>query len=132
MNIGLIAHNNKKILMENLCIAYRHILNKHTIFATGSTGTLVAETANLTVNKYLAGHLGGEQQLGSQIINNEIDLLIFLRDPAYYKDYEDDINSIIRLCDAHNIPLATNLATAEALLLTLDRGDLDWREIIKQ
>lgn len=132
MNIGLIAHNNKKILMENLCIAYRHILNKHTIFATGSTGTLVEETANLTVNKYLAGHLGGEQQLGSQIINNEIDLLIFLRDPAYYKDYEDDINSIIRLCDAHNIPLATNLATAEALLLTLDRGDLDWREIIKQ
>lgn len=132
MNIALVAHDNKKILMENLCIAYRHILNKHNIFATGSTGTLVAETANLSVHKYLAGHLGGEQQLGSQIINNEIDLLIFLRDPSYHKDYEDDINSILRLCDIHNIPLASNLATAEALLLTLDRGDLDWREIMKQ
>ncbi len=132
MNIALVAHDNKKILMENLCIAYRHILNKHTLFATGSTGTLIEETANLQVNKYLAGHLGGEQQLGSQIINNDIDLLIFLRDPSYAKDYEDDINSIMRLCDMHNIPLASNLATAEALLLTLDRGDLDWREIMKQ
>ena len=74
MNIALVAHDNKKILMENLCIAYRHILNKHTLFATGSTGALVEETANLTVNKYLSGHLGGEQQLGSQIINNDIDL----------------------------------------------------------
>lgn len=132
MNIALVAHDNKKILMENLCIAYRHILNKHTLFATGSTGTLIEETANLQVNKYLAGHLGGEQQLGSQIINNDIDLLIFLRDPSYARDYEDDINSIMRLCDIHNIPLASNLATAEALLLTLDRGDLDWREIMKQ
>ena len=132
MNIALVAHDNKKILMENLCIAYRHILNKHTLFATGATGTLIQETGNLNVNKYLAGHLGGEQQLGSQIINNEIDLLIFLRDPSYVKDYEDDINSIMRLCDTHNIPLASNLATAEALLLTLDRGDLDWREIMKQ
>lgn len=132
MNIALVAHDNKKILMENLCIAYRHILNKHQIFATGSTGTLVEGTANLSVHKYLAGHLGGEQQLGSQIINNEIDLLIFLRDPSYQKDYEDDMNSIMRLCDTHNIPLASNLATAEALLLTLDRGDLDWREVMKQ
>ncbi len=132
MNIALVAHNNKKILMENLCIAYRHILNKHTLFATGSTGTLIEETANLTINKYLAGHLGGEQQLGSQIINNDIDLVIFLRDAENSKDYESDINSIMRLCDAHNIPLASNLATAEALLLALDRGDLDWREIMKQ
>lgn len=132
MNIALVAHDNKKILMENLCIAYRHILNKHTLFATGSTGTLIEETVNLSINKYLAGHLGGKQQLGSQIINNEIDLLIFLRDPSYTNDYEDDMNSITRLCDAHNIPLASNLATAEALLLTLDRGDLDWREIMKQ
>ena len=132
MNIALVAHDNKKILMENLCIAYRNILNKHILFATGSTGALIEETANLHVNKYLAGHLGGEQQLGSQIINNDIDLVIFLRDPSYSKDYEDDINSLMRLCDVHNIPLASNLATAEALLLTLDRGDLDWREIIKQ
>lgn len=132
MNIALIAHDNKKILMENLCIAYRHILNKHTILATGSTGTLVEETANLSIHKFLPGHLGGEQQLGSQIINDEVDLLIFLRDPTYDKDYDDDTSSILRLCDRHNIPLASNLSTAEALLLALDRGDLDWREIMKK
>lgn len=131
MNIALVAHDNKKILMENLCIAYRHILIKHNIFATGTTGQLVEETANLTVNKYLAGHLGGEQRLGSQIANNDIDLVIFLRDPVTSKNYEPDINSVLRLCDIHNIPLASNLATAEALLLALDRGDLDWRNIIK-
>lgn len=81
MNIALVAHDNKKILMENLCIAYRHILSKHTIFATGTTGLLIEETSNLTVHKYLAGHLGGEQQLSSQVTNNDIDLVIFLRDP---------------------------------------------------
>ncbi len=132
MNIALIAHDNKKILMENLCIAYRHILIKHNIFATGTTGQLVEETANLTINKYLAGHLGGEQQLGSQIANNDIDLVIFLRDPVTSKNYEPDIHSVLRLCDIHNIPLASNLATAEALLLALDRGDLDWRNVIRQ
>ena len=132
MNIALIAHDNKKILMENLCIAYRHILIKHNLFATGTTGQLVEETANLNINKYLAGHLGGEQQLGSQIANNDIDLVIFLRDPVTCKNYEPDIHSVLRLCDIHNIPLASNLATAEALLLALDRGDLDWRNILKQ
>jgi len=132
LNIALIAHDNKKILMENLCIAYRHILIKHNIFATGTTGQLVEETANLTINKYLAGHLGGEQQLGSQIANNDIDLVIFLRDPVTSKNYEPDIHSVLRLCDIHNIPLASNLATAEALLLALDRGDLDWRNVVRQ
>lgn len=131
MNIALVAHDSKKVLMENLCIAYRHILSKHTIFATGTTGLLIEETSNLIVNKYLAGHLGGEQQLGAQISNNEIDLVIFLRDPVSQKNYEPDINSVLRLCDMHNIPLASNLATAEALLLALDRGDLDWRNLLK-
>lgn len=129
MNIALIAHDNKKKLMENLCIAYRHILTKHTLYATGTTGRLVEEAANLSVHKYLAGHLGGEQQLGSQVANNDIDLVIFLRDPVSPKYYEPNINSILRLCDLHNIPLASNLATAEILLLALDRGDLDWRNI---
>ena len=130
MNIALVAHDNKKILMENLCIAYRHIFIKHDIYATGTTGQMIEETANLTVHKYLAGHLGGEQQLGSQITNNDIDLVIFLRDPVNPKNYEPDISAVLRLCDIHNIPLASNLATAEALLLALDRGDLDWREIV--
>ncbi len=131
MNIALIAHDNKKKLMENLCIAYRNILGKHTLFATGTTGRLIEEAIGLPVNKYLAGHLGGEQQLSAQVALNNIDLVIFLRDPLSQKQYELDISSILRLCDIHNIPLASNLATAEALLLALDRGDLDWRIIVK-
>ena len=131
MNIGLIAHDNKKKLMENLCIAYRHILCKHDLFATGTTGRLVEKAANLTVQKYLSARLGGEQQMGAQIANNDIDLMIFLRDPVSPHSYESQVNSIIHLCDMHNIPLATNLATAEVMLLALDRGDLDWRNVMK-
>ncbi len=131
MNIGLIAHDSKKKLMQNFCIAYRGILNKNQLFATGTTGRLIEEVTNLTVHKYLAGHLGGEQQLGSQIENNQIDLLIFLRDPLSPKTHDPDVNNIFRLCDMHNIPLATNLATAELLIKSLDRGDLEWREIYK-
>ena len=131
MNIGLIAHDAKKKLMQNFCIAYRGILNKHELYATGTTGILIEEVTNLSVHKYIAGHLGGEQQLGSQIENNDIDMVIFLRDPLHPKKHEPDINNIFTLCDKHNIPLATNLATAELLILALDRGDLDWREFYK-
>ena len=131
MNIGLIAHDAKKKLMQNFCIAYRGILGKHELYATGTTGRLVEEVTNLTVHKYLAGHLGGEQQLGSEIEHNDIDMVIFLRDPQTPKSHEPDINNIFTLCDIHNIPLATNLATAELLVKALDRGDLDWREMFK-
>ncbi len=131
MNIGLVAHDSKKKLMQNFCIAYRGILSKNEIFATGTTGRLVEEVTNLAVHKYLAGHLGGTQQLGAQIEQNEIDLVIFLRDPLTVKSHEPDVNSIVRICDAHNIPLATNLATAELLIKSLDRGDLEWREMYK-
>mgnify|MGYP000375153683 FL=1 len=131
MNIALIAHDAKKILMQNFCIAYRGILSKHTIFATGTTGRLVEEVTNLTIHKYLAGHLGGEKQLGAQIENNELDLVIFLRDPLTPKIHEPDVNNVVKLCDTHNIPLATNLATAELLIRALDRGDLEWREMYK-
>ncbi|MBQ5708721.1 MAG: methylglyoxal synthase [Anaerotignum sp.] len=131
MNIGLIAHDNKKKLMENLCIAYRHILCKHDLFATGTTGRLVEEATGLSIQKYLSARLGGEQQMGAQISNNDIDLMIFLRDPVSPHSYESQVNSIIHLCDMHNIPLATNLATAEVMLLALDRGDLDWRNVMK-
>ena len=131
MNIGLTDHDNKKKLMENLCIAYRHILCRHEIYATGTTGRLVEEAANLVVHKYLSSHLGGDKQMGAQIINNDIDVMIYLRDPVSHQDYESEVNSILHLCDMHNIPLATNLATAEVLLLALDRGDLDWRNVVR-
>ena len=131
MNIGLVAHDSKKKLMQNFCIAYRGVLFRNDLFATGTTGRLVEEATNLTVHKYLSGHLGGTQQLGAQIEHNQIDLVIFLRDPLQAKSHEPDVNSIVRLCDAHNIPLATNLATAELLIMSLDRGDLEWREMYK-
>lgn len=131
MNIGLIAHDAKKKLMQNFCIAYRGILSKNELYATGTTGRLIEEVANLNVRKYLAGHLGGEQQLAAQIEHNEIDLVIFLRDALSAKSHEPDVNNVVRLCDVHNIPLATNLATAELLIKALDRGDLEWREMYR-
>lgn len=131
MNIGFIAHDSKKKLMQNFCIAYRGILCKHNLFATGTTGRLIEEAANLPVHKFLAGHLGGEQQLCAQIENNQMDLVIFLRDPLNPKSHEPNVDNAIRLCDTHNIPLASNVATAELLVKSLDRGDMDWREMYK-
>jgi len=117
--------------MQNFCIAYRGILSKNELYATGTTGRLIEEVTNLNVHKYLAGHLGGEQQIGAQIEHNEIDLVIFLRDPLAPKAHEPDVSNVMRLCDMHNIPLATNLASAELLIKSLDRGDLEWREMYK-
>lgn len=131
MNIALIAHDAKKKLMQNFCIAYRHILSKNDLYATGTTGRLIEEVTNLTIHKYLAGNLGGEQQLGIEIEHNKIDLVIFLRDPLNPKSHELDVNNLMRLCDIHNIPLATNLASAELLIKSLDRGELEWREMFK-
>lgn len=128
MNIGLVAHDAKKKLMQNFCIAYRGVLCKHSLFATGTTGRLIEEVTNLDVHKYLAGHLGGGQQLASMIEHDEMDLVIFLRDPHNPKVHEPDVNDVVRLCDTYNIPLATNLATAELLIKSLERGDLEWRE----
>lgn len=131
MNIGLIAHDSRKKLMQNFCIAYRGILSKHELYATGTTGRLVEEVTNLNVHKYLAGHLGGQQQLASQIEHNEMDMVIFLRDPLTPKSHEPNVNDVVRLCDTYNIPLATNLATAELLIRALGRGDLEWREMYR-
>lgn len=131
MNIGLIAHDSKKTLMQNFCIAYRGILSKHNLYSTGTTGRLIEEVTNLTVHKYLAGNLGGEQQLGAQIAQNDIDAMIFLRDPAAQPFHDPDVNNVFRLCDTYNIPMATNLATAELIILSIDRGDLDWREMYR-
>ena len=131
MRIALIAHDAKKKLMQNFCIAYRGILSRHQLYATSTTGRLIEEVTNLNIHKHLAGHLGGMQQIGAQIEQNEIDLLIFLRDPLNPKRHEPDVNNVVKLCDMHNIPLATNPATAELLIKSLDRGDLEWREMYK-
>ena len=131
MNIALIAHDSKKKLMQNFCVAYRGILSKHELYATGTTGRLIEEVTNLSIHKFLAGHLGGEQQLAAQIEQNLIDLVIFLRDPVSAKVHEPNVENVFRDCDIHNIPLATNLASAELLIKSLDRGDLEWREMYK-
>ena len=131
MNIGLVAHDAKKNLMLNFCRAYKGILQKNELYATGTTGRLIEEVTNLNIHKFLAGHLGGTQQLGAQIEHNNIDLVIFLRDALTQKSNEPDVNNIVKICDANNIPLATNVATAELLIKALDRGDMDWREMYR-
>ena len=122
MNVGLIAHDSKKKLMQNFCIAYRGILSKNSLYATGTTGRLIEEVTNLNVHKYLSGHLGGEQQMCTDIEQDQLDLVVFLREPVSPKRTDPDASSIVRMCDAHNIPVATNLATAELLVKARERG----------
>lgn len=131
MNIGLVAHDSKKKLMQNFCIAYRGVLSRHSLYATGTTGRLIEEVTNLNVYKYLPGHLGGAQQLSSQIEHDQMDLVIFLRDPSTTKSHEPNVNNVVMICDMYNIPIATNVATAELLIKSLERGDMEWREMYR-
>ena len=130
MTIALIAHDSKKELMVQFCTAYCRILSQHKLVATGTTGKLIAEATGLQVQRFLAGVQGGDQQIGARIACNEIDLLLMFRDPLNPKPHEPKENNLLRLCDVHNIPVATNVATAEALIHSLERGDLDWRDIV--
>jgi methylglyoxal synthase len=130
MNIAIIAHDAKKELMTQFCIAYCGILSRHRLFATGTTGKLVSDATGLEITKFLSGAQGGDQQIGSLIACNEIDMLLIFSDPLDPKEHEPNVNSLLRLCDVHNVPAATNIATAEALIHSLDRGDLDWRDIV--
>lgn len=131
MNVALIAHDSKKELMVQFCIAYCGILSRYSICATGTTGKLVSEATGLHIQRFMSGSQGGDQQLASSISCNEIDLLLFFRDPLNAKAHEPNDINILRLCDVHNIPVATNIATAEALIHALERGDLDWREYMR-
>ncbi len=131
MNIGLIAHDAKKTLMQNFCVAYRNILSNHTLFATGTTGRMIEEAVNLPVHKLLAGHLGGELQLCALIEDNQLDAVIFLRDPLTPKTNDPEPQNVIQLCDQSPIPIATNLASAELLIHAIDRGELEWRNVYK-
>ena len=130
MNIAIIAHDSKKELMVQFCIAYCGILSRHSICATGTTGKLVAEATGLEIQRFMSGKQGGAQQIAARIACNEIDLLMFFRDPLSPKPHEPNEMNMMRLCDVHNIPFATNVATAEVLVRALDRGDFDWRNIV--
>ena len=129
MKVGLIAHDSKKKLMQNFCIAYRGILTRHELYATGTTGSLIQEVSNLRIHKFLPRETGGVRQLASQIEQGNLDMIIFLRNPNPSIEEETEVNSVLRLCDMYNIPIGTNLATAELLIHALERGELEWRNI---
>ena len=129
MNIALMSHDHKKELMVQFCTAYCGVLSKHTVCATNTTGRLVAEASGLPVQLFLSHEHGGSQQIGARIAYNEFDLVLFFNDPNN-EAMVGDVSYISRLCDQNNIPFASNIATAEVLVLGLARGDLDWRCIV--
>ncbi len=129
MNIALMAHDTKKELMVQFCTAYAGILSQHNLYATDTTGRQVSEATGLRVHRFLTYAHGGNQQIGARIAYNEFDMVLFFNDPAQEKK-AGDVAYISRLCDMSNIPFASNIATAEMLVLGLARGDLDWRRVV--
>lgn len=132
MHIALIAHDRKKEEMVQFTIAYRDLLAQHTLYATGTTGRKVIEATGLSIHCFLSGPLGGDQQIGAQVAENQIDCIIFLRDPLTAQPHEPDILALLRLADVHGIPVATNLAAAEVLIRSIEQGDLAWRQIVRK
>ncbi|KIL34913.1 methylglyoxal synthase [Cohnella kolymensis] len=130
MDIALIAHDRKKEEMVNFAIAYEHVLKNHRLYATGTTGTRIMENTSLNIHRFMSGPLGGDQQIGAKVAQNEMDLIIFLRDPLMAQPHEPDIIALLRLCDVQGIPVATNVATGELLIRALERGDFAWRELV--
>ncbi len=130
MNIAIIAHDGKKELMAQFCTAYVGILSRHELCATGTTGAFLSGQTGISVKRFMDGAQGGIEQIGARIALDEIDLVLFFSDPA--KDtYAEDTTYLSKECDRNNIPFASNAATAEALVLALGNGDLDWREVRK-
>ncbi|MGG0716716.1 methylglyoxal synthase [Robertmurraya massiliosenegalensis] len=130
MNIALIAHDKKKDDMVRFATAYEHILKEHTLFGTGTTGLKIMEATRLQVHRFQSGPLGGDQEIGAMIANNQMDVVLFFRDPLTAQPHEPDVSALIRLSDVYLVPLATNMGTAEVIIKGLERGDLSWREVI--
>lgn len=131
MKIALIAHDEKKELMAQFCVAYCSILSKYELCATGTTGRVVAEATGLEIERFFSGSQGGGEQIAARISYKEIDMLLFFRDPLNARSDEPNDVNLLRLCDMHNIPVATNTATAEVLMQGLGRGDLDWVDVTR-
>ena len=127
MNIAFMAHDNKKELMVQFCTAYAGILSRHNLFATNTTGHMVADATGLNIHCFLSYAHGGSQQIGARISYNEFDMVLFFNDPNSGDERQAEVSYLSRLCDQNNIPFASNIATAEMLVLGLARGDLDWR-----
>ena len=130
MRIALIAHDKKKQDMTSLAVKYKEVLSKHDLYATGTTGTLIMGETGLAINRMKSGPVGGDQQIGSMIACSELDLVIFLRDPLTAQPHEPDVSALLRLCDVVNIPLATNLSSAEIMLTALGRNEIINRKIV--
>ena len=131
MNIAFLAHDKKKELMVQFCTAYKSVLMKHDLFATATTGRLIADNTGLNLTLLLSHKQGGHQQINARIAYNEIDLVLLFTDPNTTDPWDDSqMIETIRYCDKHNVPIATNLASAEMLIMGLRRGDLDWREML--
>ena len=130
MNIAFLAHDKKKELMVQFCTAYKSVLSKHNLYATATTGRLIADNTGLPVTLLLAHKQGGHQQINARIAYNEIDLVLLFSDPNTVDAWDDSqMLDTIRHCDRHNVPIATNLGSAERFIMGLQRGDLDWREM---
>ena len=129
MKIALIAHDRKKDNLIQFAIAYRDILAEHDLFATGTTGSMIESETGLSITKFRSGPLGGDQQIGAKIANNDMDMVFFFRDPLTAQPHEPDVMALVRLCDLYHIPLATNMGTAEILLKGLQEGFVDWRKL---
>lgn len=127
MNVALIAHDNKKDDIVNLSIAYQRILQTVNLYATGTTGSRIAQATGLPVHRFQSGPYGGDQQIGAMVANDEMDLVIFLRDPLTAQPHDPDITALLRICDVHNVPVASNLATAEALIRAMEQGLVDFK-----
>lgn len=131
MNIALIAHDHKKNDLVSFVIAYKTIFEKHQLFATGTTGSKIIEATGLTIERLKSGPLGGDQEIGSMIAKNQMDMIFFFRDPLTAQPHEPDVTALVRLCDVYAIPLATNMGTAEILIRGLEEGHMQWREVLK-
>lgn len=130
MRIALIAHDSRKELMAQFCTAYIRILSQNELVATGVTGKVVHDATGLPVRCLYPGGRGGSEQISAMIACGEVDMLLFFRDPVSARPNEPNAVNLLRLCDMHTIPVATNIATAEVLIHGLERGDLDWRDIV--
>lgn len=131
MNIALIAHDHKKDDLVQFAIAYKSIFEEHQLFATGTTGLRIMEATGLSIERFKSGPFGGDQEIGSMIAKNQMDIVFFFRDPLTAQPHEPDVTALVRLCDVYSIPLATNMGTAEMLIRGLDEGYLQWRNIVK-
>lgn len=132
LKIAFIAHDQKKNDIVNFAVAYEPIFCKHELYSTGTTGSRIMDKTDLKITRFKSGPLGGDQEIGSLIAKNQMDIVFFFRDPLTAQPHEPDISALIRLCDVYSIPLATNMGTAEILIRGLERGDLEWRNLVHE